>query len=91
MGRDDKARKKERKKRNKDLEALRRASHNDPNEPGRDRYRDGFRFGKHPDAVCRPEWSGVRIPVDLADPAHMDGIVELTELALADPKPKEAN
>jgi hypothetical protein len=41
-----------------------------------------LQFGRHPDAVIRFTWSGVQIPVDLADPNHMDGVAELTELAL---------
>ena len=83
MGRDDKARKKARKQRNKARDALRQASYYDPNAPGREgRWRDGIRFGKHPDAVWRPQWSSVKIAVDLNDENHMDGVVALTALAL---------
>ena len=42
-----------------------------------------FQLGKDPRTRLDLVWSGVRIPVDLSDPNHMDGVVELTELALA--------
>ncbi len=54
-----------------------------PGEPRR-RWQGSMslRFGKHPDAVWNVTWSGVKVPVDLADPNHMDGVGELTQLAL---------
>lgn len=78
MSRDDKKRKKERKARNAEARARPLVF----GEPRVGRWRDGIRFGKHPDAVWNPQWSGVKVPVDLADPNHMDGVVELTALAL---------
>jgi hypothetical protein len=32
--------------------------------------------------VWNVQWSGVKVAVDLADPNHLDGSVELTQLAL---------
>lgn len=59
-----------------------------PVEP-RKRWQGGkvdLKFGRHPDAVWHVEFSGVRVPVVLDDPKHMDGVVDLTRLAL-DAKP----
>jgi hypothetical protein len=54
-----------------------------PGEPRR-RWQGSMslRFGRHPDAVWNVQWSGVKVAVDLADPNHLDGSVELTQLAL---------
>lgn len=41
-----------------------------------------FRFGRHPAVIWSVQWSGVIVPLKLAESIHMDGIVELTELAL---------
>ena len=79
MARDDKKRKKERKARNAEARAH---SMDNFGEARVGRWRDGIRFGKHPDAVWHPQWSGVKIAVDLDDENHMDGVVELTDLAL---------
>ena len=40
-------------------------------------------FGRHSAAVWQVTWSGVKVPVDMTDADHMDGLVELTALALA--------
>ncbi len=41
-----------------------------------------FQLGKDPRTRLDLTLSGVRVPVDVADPDHMAGVVELTELAL---------
>jgi hypothetical protein len=41
-----------------------------------------FQFGKDPRTCLPLTFSGVRVPVDLLELNHMDGVVELTELAL---------
>ena len=53
--------------------------------PPRNRWQGSvsFQLGKDPRTRLDLVWSGVRIPVDLSDPNPMDGVVELTELALA--------
>ena len=80
-GRDGKVRKKARKARNEAAiaELLR------PKGEGRNRWQGGhvsFQFGKDPRTRLDLTLSGVKVPVDLNDPNHMDGVVELTELAL---------
>jgi len=41
-----------------------------------------FQLGKDPRTKLDLTWSGVRVPVDVDDPQHLDGVVELTGLAL---------
>ena len=74
------AEKKARKHRNRD----RREQLLVPTGEGRLRWQGSasLQFGKDPRTRMDVVWSGVRVPVDGADPDHMDGVVELTELAL---------
>jgi hypothetical protein len=80
MGRNNKVQKRARKARNRARHEALLVPRGEP----RNRWQGSIalRFGPHPDAVFRVTWSGVKIPVDLTDPNHMDGVVELTELAL---------
>lgn len=81
MGRDDKARKKARKERNK-------AAHAKLLEPtgveGRNRWQGqvSFQLGKHPDTRLDLTWSGLRVPIDTNDVNHLEAAVALTKLAL---------
>ena len=89
MSRDSKVRKRERKARNKaHVEEL-------LTQEGESRKRwqgkVDLKFGKHPDAVWRVEFSGVKVPVDLGDPDHLDGVKELTDLALSDVKNEDVS
>ncbi len=76
------AEKKARKQRNRD----RREQLLVPTGEGRLRWQGSasFQFGKDPRTRLDVVWSGVKVPVDMADPNHMDGVVELTGLALSD-------
>ena len=79
MSRDSKERKKARKERNKSL----RAKLLEPTGlPGRDRWQGeaSFQLGKDPRTRLDLKWSGVKIPV--ADLTDIDGVKELTDLAL---------
>ena len=49
------------------------------------RPRVSLQLGKDPRTRLDLQWSGVRIPVDLSDPNPLDGVVELTTLALSVP------
>jgi len=81
MSRDSKTRKKARKERNK---AYHESLLHLGGEP-RKRWQGSIdlRFGSHPDATFRAQFSGVRIDVDLDDPNHLDGVREVTESILA--------
>lgn len=76
------AEKKARKQRNRD----RREQLLLPTGEGRLRWQGSapFQFGKDPRTRLDLVWSGVKVPVDVADPNHIDGLVELTDLALTD-------
>lgn len=78
--RDGKARKRARKARN---EATRDAGPVHHGE-GRNRWQGSvsFQLGRDPRTRLDLTFSGVKVPVDVTDPDHMDGVVELTELAL---------
>ncbi len=89
-GRDGKVRKKARKARNEAAiaELLR------PKGEGRNRWQGGlvsFQLGKDPRTRLDLTLSGVRVPVDVADPDHMDGVVELTALVLAKDDDSDVN
>ena len=87
MSRDDKQRKKERKARNS---AVRQAGPVYVGE-GRNRWQGGqvsFQLGKDPRTRLDLNFSGVKVPVDVADPKHMEGVVELTALALKGDEPE---
>ena len=80
MSRDDKRRKAARKLRNQQKNAERQ---NTPRE-GRPRWVGSFslQLGKDPRLKFERVGSGVPLPVDVTDPDHMDGMEELTALAL---------
>ena len=76
----DKKRKKARKARNRDQKA--HLLDPVPGAVGRLRWQDGvIRIGKHPDAVWRPQWSGVKVPVD-PENLNLERVVRLTALAM---------
>lgn len=78
MSRDDKKRKKERKARNAAVRAAGPQYHGE----ARNRWQGGkvsFQLGKDPRTRLDLEFSGVKVDVDVNDPSHMDGVVELTE------------
>jgi hypothetical protein len=79
MSRDNSKRKQARKIRNKYHK-----SHLLDGAIGNDHWRGGvtFQLGKDPRTRLDLTWSGIKVPVDLADPNHMDGVAELTTLAL---------
>lgn len=80
MSRDDKKRKKERKARN----AAAKVELLGQKGEGRNRWQGSvsFQMGKDPRTRLDLGFSGVKVEVDVNDPSHMDGMTELTHLAL---------